>query len=213
MDDKTFKLIEKIANEHSNKVFGYLDKEDLKNEIWVICLEKIDTYDISKGNLENYLRVLVKNRMINKFKDITKSVRPPCPRCPFYDPGNSPSDCKEYGNDRHKCSKWRNYILSVESRNSLLNAMEEQIDRENESCIINNAMGRELIELAESGLVPRLYKDLVNIMNGNKVSKQRKIRLYSELKKLLISYDSDMFDHKPSGFIQVTISSKDDKKY
>jgi len=209
MDDDKFQIIERIANEHSNKVFGYLDKDDLKNEIWVICLEQIDTYDDSKGNLENYLRVLVKNRMINRFKDITKSVRPPCPRCPHYDPGNSPSDCAEYGHDRHKCSKWRNYILSVESRNSLLNAMEQQIDREHDSCVINNTMGKELIELAESGLVPSLFQDLKRVMNGNKVSKQRKIRLYSELKKLLISYDPDMFDHKPSGFINLTINKTD----
>lgn len=207
MDEETFKLVSRIAKEHSGKIFGYLDKEDIEHEIWVICLEKINTYDISKGNLENYLRVLVKNRMINRFKDITKSVRPPCPRCPHYDPGNSPSDCAEYGNDRHFCNKWKNYKLSVESRNSLLNPMEEQIDRETDSRVLNNIMGNELIALAQSGLTPALYKDLNNLIQGNKISKQRKIRVHTELKKVLINHDPRMFDYKPSGLVQLTVNN------
>src|SRR5687767_13562075 len=103
MDPKIFEIIDRIAEEHSGprKTFGYLNEDDLKNEIWAICLEKLKDFNEERGELEHFLRVLVKNRLVNRFKDITKSVRSPCPRCVYYDPDNSPSDCGKFGDDRH----------------------------------------------------------------------------------------------------------------
>lgn len=204
-------IITKIAEEHSNKTFGYLDKDDLKNEIWVICLEKIDTYSEDKGRLENYLRVLVKNRLINKFKDITKSVVSPCPKCPFYAPGTAPGDCSEFGKEKYQCDKWRNYQLSKESRNSLLNATEPQIERDISANALTKMTADEVILIAGSGLNKKFQKDLMDLKNGNKISNQRKKRLQREVAKVLIQFDEDLERFFPETVI-LTIKKTDGTK-
>lgn len=204
LTEEEISIITRIANEHSNKTFGYLDKDDLKNEIWVICLEKIGTYSEEKGKLENYLRVLVKNRLVNKFKDITKSVSSPCPKCPFYAPGVEPGDCAQFGEDKYQCNKWRNYQLSKNSRNSLLNAMEPQLERDIASNALNKMTFDEVVLIAGSGLNKKFQKDLLDLRNGNKLSNQRKKRLQREVAKVLIEFDEKMIEYYPE-ITQLTI--------
>ncbi len=208
MDEATFDIISRISNEHCNKTFGYLDKNDLKNEIFVICLEKLNDFDSSRGNLEHFLRVSVKNRLINRFKDITKSVRSPCPRCPFYDKGNSPSDCAKFGNDRHLCNKWRNYELSIESRNSLLNASEPQYERESNENILDKILGNELKDIVLSKIDKSYHYDVQQIMSGGKISKQRVKRLKREVAKILESIESK----KSNKLVQLTSQGQEIKK-
>lgn len=197
LTEEEVSIITRIADEHSNKTFGYLDKDDLKNEIWIICLEKIGTYSEEKGRLENYLRVLVKNRLINKFKDITKSVSSPCPKCPFYAPGVKPGDCAQFGEDKYQCDKWRNYQLSKDSRNSLLNAVEPQLERDIGSNALNKMTFDEVVLIAGSGLNKKFQKDLLDLRNGNKLSNQRKKRLQREVAKVLIEFDEKMIQYYP----------------
>ena len=126
MTDEAYRIIEKISREHCKKTFGYLDQDDLKNEIWIICLEKLKDHDPERAPLEHFLRVAVKTRLINRFKDITKSVRSPCPRCMYYNASGENFGCNKFGENKNECNKWRSYKLSIQSRNSLLNASESQ---------------------------------------------------------------------------------------
>lgn len=183
-------IIEKISNEHCHKVFGYLDKEDLKNEIWVICLEKIKDYDERRGPLEHFLRVSVKTRLINRFKDITKSVRSPCSRCPFFDPGNlKNSECTKYRSDKYLCAKWKNYRLSVESRNSLLNAAEDQHERLTTIDMNDLSSGTELIEIVRKNIGVDYKKDFEDFLSGSRLSKQKTKRLQREIIRIVRQRD------------------------
>jgi hypothetical protein len=185
MDKEVAKIIQKISEEHCRKTFGYLDEDDLKNEIWVICLEKLADYNNERGELENFLRVSVKNRLVNRFKDITKSVRSPCPRCEFFDKGNSPSDCRKFGDDRHLCKKWNNYQLSIESRNSLLNASEQQGERADSENVVNTVAAHEL-QILVAGKIDKAYEhDLQLLVSGGKISKQRLKKLKKEISRVL----------------------------
>lgn len=185
MDERTFDIINRIANEHSGKIFGYLTKEDLKNEIWAICLDKIKDFDYERGELEHFLRVSVKNRLVNRFKDITKSVRSPCPRCPFYDPKDSPSGCAKFGDDKHLCTKWRNFQLSTDSRNSLLNAAEPQFERKSSDNILNKVLAKEIKEKLLEKIDSGFKRDLEQLISGSKISKQRMKKLKYEILKIL----------------------------
>jgi hypothetical protein len=184
MDQKTFDIIQRISNEHCHKTFGYLDEEDLKNEIWVICLEKLSDYTPDRGYLEHFLRVSVKNRLINRFKDITKSVRSPCPRCPYFLYKENP-DCGLYGDNKLQCNKWKNYQLSVESRNSLLNASEPQIERETGNNILNRVLGSEIKEFIFDNISEEFDHDLNCFLSGRKISKQRIKKLKKEILRLI----------------------------
>ncbi len=190
MDEKTLEIINRIAREHSRNLkrrpFGYLDRNDLKNEIWAICLDKIKDYDPNKGELEHFLRVLVKNRLVNRFKDITKSVRPPCPRCEFYDPKSKDGiDCKKFGEDKHNCSKWRNYQLSTESRNSLLNSAEPKNERCTREDILQKVSTEQLKEIVKLKITRHYQRDLEQLISGGKIPKQRLKKLRKEILRIL----------------------------
>lgn len=184
LDQKTFDIIQRISEEHSNNLFGYLTKNDLKNEIWVICLDKLDSFTADKGDLEHFLRVTVKNRLINRFKDVTKSVRSPCQRCPYFDPSQVP-DCTAFGDDREKCKKWNNYQLSVKSRNSLLNSSEGGMERQKTENIVNGVISRELYSLIYDKIHPDFKYDLSELVSGGKLTSQKTKKLKVEIMKIL----------------------------
>jgi len=194
LDQDTFEIISKIAKEHSFKTFGYLTKEDLEGEIWQICLEQLSEYTDDRGKLEHFLRVIVKNRLVNTFKKITKSVRPPCPRCEYYDPGNSPSDCGLFGDERMSCDKWRNYVLSIESRNSLLNPTERVLDPQNEHDFINKIIGSELINVISQQLDEKYKKDFEDLLSGKPPVGNKLEELRKAMVEIAYQYDPSMFD-------------------
>lgn len=187
MDNETLDLINRIANEHCKKTFGYLDEDDLKNEIWIICLDRLDEYDDSRGNLEHFLRVTVKNRLINKFKDITKSVRSPCPRCPFFKPHEDP-DCGMFGHIKTDCEKWKNYCLSVQSRNALLNPTEEEKERETGNSFLDKMVGAELINTINENIDEQYRRDFEEFVNQGRLPKQRLKKLIDEIKSIISFY-------------------------
>jgi len=183
-DPKVFEIINKIAESHSGKKFGYLSKDDLKNEIWVICLDKLKDFDYEKGELEHFLRVSVKNRLVNRFKEMTKSVRSPCPRCPFFDP-EALGECNKFGLNKYGCSKYRNFQLSTDSRNSLLNASEQKFERNSTDNILNHVAASELKDKLIGKINKRFEQDLNRLINGEKLSKQKTKKLKVEILRVL----------------------------
>lgn len=195
MDEKTFNIIEKIANEHSrvdkNRPFGYLTKDDLKNEIWVICLEKLNDFDYSRGNLENFLRVTVHNRLVNKFKLITRSILKPCLKCPFNNPAKE-IHCEKFGEEKNLCDKWNKYITTTNSRNSLLNSQEEQIQQGHNESSIDKMSGEEIKQYILSKLPENYIRDFNEFSSNGKLSKKKIRKLKLEIQKILYSPKADL---------------------
>ena len=183
---KTKETITKIAKEHSKKTFGYLDESDLESEIWIICMNAIQEYDKKLGPLENFLRKTVKNRLVNRFKDVMKTVVSPCPRCPFYSPGNAPSDCAKFGDDRHLCDRFHNYTLSVESRNSLLNVADSPIENkfysENH---LDQLASKETVQTIKRLIAKEYKNDLEKYLSGETLSNKKKEKLFQECRRII----------------------------
>lgn len=187
MDQKTFEIINKIASEHCHKTFGYLDEDDLKNEIWVICLEQIKEFTFDRGELEHFLRVTVKNRLINRFKELTKNVRSPCPRCEFFRPGQEP-DCAKFGEQKDGCNKWVLYKISIDSRNSLLNASESTAERKIESGVLDKISNEEIRQKIRARLPKEYIHDFDRIIIGASVNRKR----IKEVSGLVLTIASDL---------------------
>lgn len=205
MDQKIFDIIDRIANEHSrvdkNRPFGYLTKDDLKNEIWVICLEKLKDFDYSKGNLENFLRVIVHNRIVNLFKKTTKSVSSCCRTC-IHNLPNEEINCGLYGLSKELCDKWNKYISNVNARNGLLNAQESNVDQSHKESSIDKMSGEELKKYVE-GKIPEEYKrDFAEFSTGGKLSKKKLRKLRMEIQRILYS------PQRTLDFVNLTISRK-----
>lgn len=70
------KVIEKVAQNHCHKKFDIHSENDIKQEVWIICLSKIKEFDFSRGqvdneeeSLERFLNTVVSNRLANFYRD------------------------------------------------------------------------------------------------------------------------------------------------
>jgi hypothetical protein len=175
-------LISKIADEHCGKTFGYFDRDDIWSEIWIICLNAIGEFNSDKGPLENFLRVTVKNRLTNEFKRVTKTIKSPCPKCPYYDPGKSPSDCKKFGDDRHLCDKWVFYQATVQRRNGLMTNAEDKDNRETPRSLVSEIENKEIIEMIKAAMDSDMLGDFINAAAGNTLpaNRMKRMKLFIE---------------------------------
>jgi hypothetical protein len=181
---ETIDVINRIADANARNVFAFLDPDDIRSEVWVICLTALDEFDKNSGyKLEHFLRVTVKNRLVNKFKEMTKSVNSPCPKCPYYDPGNSVNDCGKYGENRHHCKKWSEYNNTVVSRNALLNPTVEGVERSYSSNPLKKMILDELLEVIRPRLREEFIHSFETLVSGGKVHKSRLKKLQSEISK------------------------------
>lgn len=70
-------IIQKIAQNRSSRSFAYYESIDIKQEVWVFCLEALDKYDQTKctpnlsieEQIERFLNHHVSNRIKNLMRD------------------------------------------------------------------------------------------------------------------------------------------------
>ena len=73
--DEAYPIIEKIAKSRSSGgAFAYYCTDDIRQEVWCMCLEAMKRYDPEVGPIENYLARHVANRLKNLKRD--KYFRP-----------------------------------------------------------------------------------------------------------------------------------------
>lgn len=152
----------------------------------------LSEFDTTKNHqLEHFLRVTVKTRLINKFKDITKSVRSPCPRCVYYAPGQAPGDCKKFFEEKHNCKKWNNYTTSVHSRNCLLNPVEMVKEPVHKNTPEVQLMAAEISEILRRELTGQLLVDFEEFMRGGPLPKNRLKALQTKMKSIIRPKEGD----------------------
>lgn len=68
-------IIDKIAKQRKDKhTFAYFESKDISQEVWKLCMEALESYDSSKGELEHFLNRHVTHRLKNLKRD--KYFRP-----------------------------------------------------------------------------------------------------------------------------------------
>lgn len=73
--DDAYPIIERLAKNRSrNGDFAYYEPADVYQEIWGMCLDAMDRYNVDMGPIENFLVVHVTNRLKNLKRD--KYFRP-----------------------------------------------------------------------------------------------------------------------------------------
>lgn len=73
--NEAYPIIEKIAKSRSGcGAFAYYCKDDIRQEVWCMCLEAMARYNPEVGPIENYLARHVANRLKNLKRD--KYFRP-----------------------------------------------------------------------------------------------------------------------------------------
>lgn len=148
--DDAYPVIEKLATNRSrNGDFAYYEPADVYQEIWGMCLDAMNRYDVGMGQIENFLVVHVTNRLKNLKRD------------KYFRPGDDvvtsglarnrmdlvnalPLDHSEMVEN---CSVWcstspgidpAEYILCCETVEYILDRLPERLKPEFESLINNN---------------------------------------------------------------------------
>ena len=74
--DNIIVTIDKVANIHKHKIFGYMTQEDIYAQATLICIKQLKFYKSEKGKsldelncLERWLNHIVKNRLKNFYRD------------------------------------------------------------------------------------------------------------------------------------------------
>lgn len=69
-------VIQKVAQNHRNKCFGFFTKEDIEQEVWIIALQKKSEFKPTRGkqkdelkSFEHWLNRVVSNRLKNLYRD------------------------------------------------------------------------------------------------------------------------------------------------
>jgi len=159
-------------------------------------LEVLDRHNEDDGKLEHYLRASVKKRMVNRFKEITKSVKCPCLGCDFFKKKSQGknTDCKKIKSagtikeptyERRECSKWKNYEIAVDSRNSLLNPLENLVEGIQDDIVVSELIKDEMLENFRQYMSASIYSMLERYLNGENISKEMVNKIREECKDVL----------------------------
>jgi len=172
-------IIEKISKRFSKKFrFGYHDTEDIEQQAALYALEGIKAYLPEKGDLENFLCVHVRNRLMNFKRDNYFRLDAPCTGCPF----NKNDVCTAF-EDKMDCELFAAWLRKREVRKNLMNPAESYY--ESGSHAPNEIDRRETLSKINSRLDPLLRADFLRILDGVAVPKHRKNKVRQAVQEIL----------------------------
>lgn len=153
---------------HKHK-FGMYDSSDIFQEAILIGLEKLDSYDPTKP-LENYLSVVIRNRLINLKRDNHYK--------------SEPKDCtqEEYDEWARRNAHKKNLIepLPMDSiKDEHEKSMWCKID------FINDFSAKEIFQLIDDKLPIELRADFLRLKQGAKIPKNRKDKVEQHIITIL----------------------------
>lgn len=156
--DQTEKIRE-IAKATAKKfVFPNYDEDDIEQEAFIIGLEAMSRYDPERP-LENFLRVHIKNRLSNLRRD------------KYYRPDTGKAETIQQGKKK---------LLDAAPFNELEYAF-SVFDRDSLEC-------KELMEYIDARLDASLRADYLRFLDGQRLTKVRKGKLFLELRSIMVDY-------------------------
>ncbi len=184
-EQEVIATIEKISKSLSLKFrFGYLTQADLAQEIFILAIQALKKYDRSRP-LENFLRVHLRNRLINYKRDNYQRIyelKCKCKLCKGKVEHEIRMDCPHY-------KKWHNSNLS--KKNIILPIGIDQINDERETNTksfvdFNEELYKdEIFTKLEAQLPKTMLEDYFRIKKGDKINKSREEEIMGELRRIV----------------------------
>ncbi len=189
-EEQVLVIIQKIVNRTCSKfVFGYYDREDIKQEAFMAAMKALEKYDNIRP-LENFLQVDISNKLKNLKRDKYQRIEKPCLKCPLYNLMKD-SQCDKY-EDKTECDLYRNWYNRNETKKNLVtpicftNVDDEQEDSMKYSdTVLANLTQSEVMQVIEENLPSELRKDFIKLRFGAKLSKQQKNHIQQVILEIL----------------------------
>jgi hypothetical protein len=191
-EEQVLAAIEKVVLSLSSKfVFGYYDREDMKQEARYEAVKLINAgkYD-PKRPLENFLYTHVRNRLINLKRNKYKRYEPPCITCPFYDKlcKKSVNQCAEFEDKMH-CKKYASWVQRNKVKQGLMHPVDissifdERLSQN--KCVMREVEYREIVQIIESRLPTSLLPIWNRAKDGDKLRKSEREKLQKHILRIM----------------------------
>ncbi len=176
-EKEVLKVIEKIANKLAVQFkFGYYDKDDIKQEIYIIAMEGLSRYDDSRP-LENFLFIHIRNRLIIFKRDN------------YIRKGNI---CKFCDNKDPECEHCYKRAIKRNTKQCLMEPLDiSNINHDNEpnmwdaNDIVNTLSINETLDTIDRNLSVNYRGDYLKMRAGIYISKARRVEIENEVKRIL----------------------------
>jgi len=181
--------MQKVAKRLAPKfVFGYHSVRDIQQEAIVLAIEAMERYDGIRP-LENFLSVCVHNGLINYKRDNYERLVTPCLKCDYFS-----KECQLY-EDIHECDAYRAWLLRNTAKKNLMSPIcfhtvndEHESNMSFEQDALNHMDQREVMELIDKHLSPKLRRLYIKFLNNVRISKQDQFKLTEAIKTILADY-------------------------
>lgn len=173
-----FSIVDRVCKDICKRfTFDSYDEDDIYQESILICEDIINKYD-GERPLENFLRVSLKNRLMNFKRDNTTYYKFVCPEC-------NNKNCKncEY------CIKYRIVYEIKKNINSPLNIDEIEDEQLQYNNIDEYIEYSELHQLINFHLPIEMRADYLRIMSGVYINKSRRDEIISRITDILKQND------------------------
>lgn len=196
-------VIEKIANYKAYQYgnIGYLEPEDLKQEVRLKCYKELAKFDNTKekASLFTFFSVCADNRIRDLRRKLVYKNNKPCLRCSHYNAEankNGKHDCMVFMNkiDCGKYASHHRYIITKINSNRALDITDKNINicDSNYSNQINQIDINEFIGIMLPSGVQNIFEKLVkNNYNPQKLRIKERDELFMILQEIFTKYKED----------------------
>lgn len=170
-------VVEKLAG--AVRIPG-LDKDDMAQEIRLLCLEALPRFDADKGLLGGFLYTHTRNRILNMLRDKVTRNDAPCPRCAMGDYCQDGKPCAPFQSWRRRNTRKQNLAAVMP-----LDDGPERVDGRD----YQDADVKEVLCLIDKELDVELRADWLRLRSGAPVPNQRRLEVERAVRNILAGTD------------------------
>lgn len=144
--------------------FSYFTKEDISQEVALLCLEALPSYkEVEGGTLYSFLSSHVRNRLYNLVRNKYKRYDTPCKKCPL---GAFSGSCLRFSTPSTQCFLLQNWEARERARSEAASCGGEGPERFSEENGVSESRG-EFFEWLDTSLSKEERREWATIKSGN----------------------------------------------
>ncbi len=167
--------------------FGYFDIEDMKQEGTIFCIEALSSFNFDKScqddvsnALLTFLKTHVRWRFLNMRRKQLSRVEPPNCECNL---------CKSDSPNRLDCKKYANWVKRNVAKKSLMEPFDVDSvmskDFSSSQDVDSAVFSSDIIKILNQYISVNIRSDYRKFLDGVSIPKQKRERLFLEIKKIL----------------------------
>lgn len=179
-EEEVVKIITNILNDIADKyTFGIYEKEDIKQEGFIIGLDRLKYFTNNKGELENFLRVSIISRLKNFKRDNYINIDRPCSKCDIFN-----INCEKCKKRRQNQTNKLNLLNPID-----IHSVVEEKKTSYEGCLLDSLEMIELVDKINKELPVEFREDYLRLKEGLSVPKARRERIEQLITEIVENHD------------------------